>query len=158
MNLELIKDILFDAARGSVKSVFTIVRVVIPLMIVMEAGRAYKVLDWLSERTKKVVGMLGLSGASTIPLLVGMFFGLVNGAGIIVQCVREGEIGKKDLYLLTFFLIACHSVIEDTVIFSAIGANGLLLLSIKIISAVIITFVLSRRLNIEDAAGNQLPQ
>jgi len=158
MTLEFFKSIIFDGITGSVKSVLTIAKVVIPIMVMIEALRAYNVLDWLSKRTERVINILGLSGAAAVPLMVGMFFGIVNGAAVMLQCVREGEIGKKDQYLLVFFLITCHSVIEDTVIFSAIGANGLLLICIRIIVAILITVVLSRRLNMGNISENQLQQ
>jgi len=38
----------------------------------------------------------------------------------------------------------CHAVIEDSMLFGAAGANVIALISARVISAVFITFVLSR--------------
>jgi hypothetical protein len=41
-------DIFIEAASGSINSVFNIALIVIPLMIVMQVAKDYKVLDYIS--------------------------------------------------------------------------------------------------------------
>ncbi len=156
MTFEFIHNILSEAAAGSVKSVLSIARIVFPLMIVMEAGRAYKVIDRIADCSKKATRMIGLSGEATFPLMVGLIFGLAYGAGVIIQWAREGTLKNRDLYLLSFFLVACHAVIEDTVIFAAIGANGLLLLFTRLPVAILITYILSKKLDPDNLPQSQL--
>ncbi|WP_120168214.1 nucleoside recognition domain-containing protein [Thermohalobacter berrensis] len=136
-----------EAFTGSMESVFTIAKIVIPLMIVMEVLKDLNVLDKLSDFLKPISKILGISKESTFPLIIGLFLGLAYGAGVIIKSVKDGDLRKRDLYLLIIFLVACHSVIEDTLIFVAIGANGWLLLGFRIIIAVVLTSLVARHID-----------
>ncbi|MTI49233.1 MAG: nucleoside recognition protein [Firmicutes bacterium] len=139
--------ILGEALKGSLESVFTIAKVVIPLMFIMEILKDLKILDKLSDILRPGTKFLGISKNSSFPLMVGLTLGLAYGAGVIIKSAKEGDLSKKDLYLLMIFLVTCHSVIEDTLIFIAIGANGWLLLGIRIPLAIILTVIVSKHID-----------
>lgn len=156
MSAELVLELIQKSVAGSARSVFTIAKVVVPLMVILEAAKTLKVLDRISGYARGIIRPIGLSEKSTFPLMVGLIFGLAYGAGVIVQWAREGELNKKELYLLAIFLVACHGVVEDTFIFTAIGANGFLLLLTRTVVAIIITYALSKTLKIEDVYTGRL--
>lgn len=127
--------------------VYNIAIIVIPLMIIMEILKDYKVLDKLSKLLSPVSKLLGISEKSTFPMIIGLTLGLSYGAGAIIQSSKEEDLSKKDLYLVIIFLVACHSVFEDTLLFVSIGANGWMLLSIRIITAVVLTSLIARKID-----------
>ncbi|WP_425449676.1 nucleoside recognition domain-containing protein [Dethiothermospora halolimnae] len=133
-----------DGFEGSIGSILNIAKYVIPLMIFMEILKDLNILDKISEFLKPISKFLGISKESTFPLIVGLTLGLAYGAGVIIKSAKEGNLSKKDLYLVLLFLVACHSVIEDTLLFVAIGANGWLLLGIRLPVAIILTAVVAR--------------
>ncbi|SMP43068.1 nucleoside recognition domain-containing protein [Anoxynatronum buryatiense] len=135
-----------EAFFGSLTSVWNIAKVVMPLMIVIQVAKDYRLLDYLSRFMKPATNFLGMSRESGFPLMVGLAFGLSFGAGVIVQSAKEGNLSKKDLILLSAFLASCHAVVEDTLIFVAVGANGWILLSARLLTAIVATFLLSKRL------------
>ena len=139
--------VFMEAFTGSFKYVFTIAKVVIPLMFIMEILKDLNILDTLSDLLKPMTRFLGLSKNSSFPLLVGLTLGLAYGAGVIINSAKEGDLSKRDLYLLVIFLVACHSVIEDTLIFVAAGASGWLLLGIRVPVAIILTVILSKHID-----------
>jgi uncharacterized membrane protein YraQ (UPF0718 family) len=47
------------------------------------------------------------------------------------------------LYLATIFLVSCHAVVEDTLIFLPLGINVLYLLLIRVVFALIVTIIAS---------------
>lgn len=136
--------IIKEAFTGSLGSVFTIAKVVVPLMLIMEILKDLKILDKLANFLYPITKFLGISKKSSFPLLVGLTLGLAYGAGVIIKSAKEGDMTKRDLYLLMIFLVTCHSVIEDTLIFVAIGASGWLLLGIRVPLAVILTIIASK--------------
>ncbi|SHJ10692.1 Nucleoside recognition [Geosporobacter subterraneus DSM 17957] len=150
--------ILQEALFGSIKSVYSIAKIVIPLMIVMELAKDYKVLDKISKGFSFIVEPFQMSKEAAFPLMVGLIFGLSYGAGVILQSAKEGNLTKKDTSLIGVFLIACHAVIEDTLVFVAVGANGWLLLGTRTLMAIVVTFVISRTMenNIEEYSKNPL--
>ena len=133
---------------GSLDAVKSIAIVVIPLMFAMEVLKELKVLDILSSLLKPIMKFLGLSKESSFPLLVGLTLGLAYGAGVIINSAQDGALSKKDLYLLMIFLVTCHSVIEDTLIFVKMGANGWLLLGIRVPLAIILTIIVSKKMKV----------
>ncbi len=69
--------------------------------------------------------------------------GLVFGAGVIISFANDGTLTKRDLILVLVFLGICHSIIEDTLIFAALGANLWVLISCRFILAALAAFAVS---------------
>lgn len=139
-------DLLLETLSGGLRSVWTITKIVIPLMIVLQLARDFKVMDRLSKHVEPLTRLVGMSGKAAFPLFVGLIFGLSFGAGAIIESSREDDLDKKDLLLLVVFLVTCHAVFEDTLIFVAVGANGLFLLITRLLTALAVTWLLSLRL------------
>jgi uncharacterized membrane protein YraQ (UPF0718 family) len=57
----------------------------------------------------------------------------------MIQAVKEDNVSKKDLYLVFIFLVACHAVIEDTLIFIPLGIPVWPLLLIRLVTAIVLT-------------------
>mgnify|MGYP006279517675 CR=1 FL=1 len=140
-------DYISESIIESLKTIWTISRIIIPLMIIMEFLKEYKILDKISNGLSPIAKFLGVSKKSTFSLVIGLTLGLSYGAGVIIKNAKEGNLSKKDLYLLLIFLISCHSVFEDTFLFVAMGANGWLLLSIRITTAMILTSIVSKHID-----------
>jgi len=136
-----------DGIVGSLSYVFNIALIIIPLMIVMQFLKDLKILDKIANWMEPVAKFLGISKKSTFPLLIGLLLGLAYGAGVIISSAKESELTKRDLYLVVIFLVACHSVIEDTLIFVAIGANGWLLLGMRLVIAIALTILVGRNID-----------
>ena len=136
-----------EGALGSLSSVFNMAKIVIPLMIVMELLKDLKILEKIAILLNPVAKFFGISKESTFPLVVGLIFGLAYGAGVIIDSINQNDLPKKDLYVVVIFLIACHAVFEDTLLFVAIGANGILLLSLRLGAAIVSALLASKVIN-----------
>ncbi|WP_245592048.1 nucleoside recognition domain-containing protein [Clostridiisalibacter paucivorans] len=131
----------------SFRAVFTIAKIVIPMMIVIEILKDYKVLDKISDKLRPIAKLFNISKKSTLPLVIGLVLGLAYGAGVIIKAVNEGNLKKKDLYLVIIFLVCCHSVLEDTLVFVAVGANGWFLITVRLLTAIIFTFIVAKNID-----------
>ncbi|MHB8157836.1 MAG: nucleoside recognition domain-containing protein, partial [Desulfocucumaceae bacterium] len=87
---------------------------IIPIMIVMEIAREYKMLELFSKKTAPVLKLFGMSPEAAFPLLAGFFFGISYGAGLIIEAAESGRITWRDMFLVNVFLAVCHAVVEDT--------------------------------------------
>lgn len=132
------------ALQGSFKSVFQMAVIIIPLMVILEIAKDMQILDRIAHWLAPVMRFFRLPQKSAFPLLVGLTFGLAYGAGVIIESVKNGDLTWRDLFLINVFLILCHSVLEDTALFMAVGANGVLILASRIVLAVVVTYLLSR--------------
>ncbi|SET59598.1 hypothetical protein SAMN05660297_02876 [Natronincola peptidivorans] len=143
-------EIIKEATLGSVGTITTIMKYVIPIMVVLQLFRDYKILDKIVKPFEFFSRIFNISKSSVTPLLVGIIFGLSFGAGVIIQTAKEGNLSKRDLFLMVAFLAACHAIIEDTLILVAVGANGFILLGSRLVAAFIMTYLLSKYVSIED--------
>ncbi len=136
-----------ESITGSFGSVLTLAKIIIPLMVVMQILKDSNILDKISQKLSYVSKSLDIADEAIFPLIIGLLFGLSYGAGIIIESTEENNLSKKDLYILMIFLIACHAVVEDTLLFVVVGANLWLLLGLRLATAIIISLIASKILN-----------
>lgn len=137
-------EIIREALTGSLISVLQIALIVIPLMILIEIIKAMNWLSYLSRVLAPLTRWMKLPGEAALPLVAGLVFGISYGAGIIIQAAREGTLGYRDVYMINLFLVICHSVFEDTILFAAIGAIWLPVLVFRLLLAVVVCMVVAR--------------
>ena len=117
--------------------------IIIPLMLGLALLRDSRLLDRAAGFLQPVMQRLKLSDRAAYPLLAGLFLGIVIGSGVIISFANDGRLAKRDLMLVLVFLGICHSIIEDTVIFIALGANGWILFSVRFVLAALAAFAVS---------------
>ena len=57
---------------------------------------------------------------------------------------KRGRMSPSELFALSFFLCACHAVVEDTLLFVVIGGDAFWILAPRILLAVTLTMLLAR--------------
>lgn len=138
-------EVIFLALKTATLGILQMAMIIFPLMVVVQILKDLRVISYLSTWLEPATRFLGLSsGKASIPLLAGLIFGLAYGAGIIIDSAKEEELSQKDLYLLSIFLVACHAVVEDTLLFIPLGINVLPLLLIRLSVAIVITIITAR--------------
>jgi hypothetical protein len=117
--------------------------IIIPLMVVLALLTDSRLLDRGVGFIQPVFQRLNLSSRVAFPFLAGLFLGIVFGSGIIISYAKDGTLTKRDLVIVLVFLGICHSVIEDAVIFAALGANWWVLISCRFVLAAFAAFAVS---------------
>ena len=128
--------------------------VLVGIFIILELGRRYGLLEKTLRAIGAVTKFIGLKPESGMPWLAGNVFGIVFGAGVVIETAREGQLDSKQITLVATFLALCHGLFEDTAIFLVLGANMFWILVPRIVLAVAVTWVLSKVLR-EDKGGGQ---
>jgi len=131
--------LLIDTIAGTLSNIARLALLLVPVIVLIEITRYYKTIEKITGRVKKPLQFLSLPQEAALPLLGGMFFGIVFGSALIIDYAREGLLNKRDFILIGIFLSISHSVVEDTFIFAVFGANPLVLLGTRMLLAVIIT-------------------
>src|SRR5690606_14180510 len=86
---------LWEAVTQAGMTVLSMAAIVIPLMVVVEYLREWRLFDRLSEWLAPGAGRLGLSGNAAFPLAAGAVLGLAYGRGLISERGREGRLGMS---------------------------------------------------------------
>jgi hypothetical protein len=130
--------------------------VLVAIFIILELGRRYGLLEKTLRAIGAVTRFIGLKPESGMPWLAGNVFGIVFGAGVVIETAREGRLDSKQVTLVATFLALCHGLFEDTAIFLVLGANMFWILVPRIVLAVAVTWVLSKVLKDGDGEAKAL--
>ena len=84
-----------------------------------------------------------MNANTSTTLAAGLLIGLAYGAGVMIQAVQEDGVSKKDVTIAFIFLVACHAVVEDTLIFVPLGIPVLPLLIIRLVTAILLTLAVA---------------
>lgn len=136
-------NILIDALQKAGIGIFQLALIVIPIMIGIQFLKDLKWLDVFSKWMAPFTRALGMKENTSTTMAAGIMFGLAYGAGVMIQAVKEDGVGKKDLTLAFIFLVACHAVVEDTLIFAPLGIPVLPLLIIRLVTAILLTAIVA---------------
>lgn len=137
-------NILKEAVVGSFSSVKQMAFIIIPLMIIMEFFKDLGFLDKSANFFSPIVEIFDMKSESGFPLIIGIITGISYGAGFIIQATKEYDLSERDRYLIGIFLVCAHAIFEDTVLFMAVGVNGTLLITIRLLIATLLTFIASK--------------
>jgi hypothetical protein len=124
--------------------IWSLARVIIPLMILIEFMLAYKGVDRLAPTFRWASRALGISNDALLPLLVGLLMGVTYGAGTLIEINKRTPLSHRDLTLIGIFLYACHGIIETTILFAVAGGNAIFLCAIRLAIAAAITATAAR--------------
>lgn len=117
--------------------------IVIPLMLMIQILKDKGALQRISNSMGPLTKLLGIQKNASLTLASGLVFGLAMGAGVMIQAVQEDGVSKKDATLAFIFLVACHAIVEDTLIFVPLGIPIWPLFIIRLVTALVLTIVVS---------------
>ncbi|MFZ7104374.1 MAG: nucleoside recognition protein [Peptococcaceae bacterium] len=140
----MLLEIAWEALFNSLQTMLQIIIIVMPIMMVLRFARELNIINKVSCYAEPFTKRLYFSKEATFPLIVGIFFGLTYGAGVIVQAAKEGRLTARDIILINVFLGLNHAVFEDTFLFHALGANAVLLFLTRNAAAIIFTYFIGR--------------
>ena len=117
--------------------------IIIPLMMIIQYLKDKQYLQKFSQKIAPFTKVLGIQPNASMTLVSGLVIGLAIGAGVMIQAVQEDGVSKKDATLVFIFLVACHAVVEDTLIFLPLGIPIWPLFLLRLGIAFVLTIVVS---------------
>ena len=117
--------------------------IVIPLMLFVQFIKDRNYLERFSNGLAPFTKLIGVKPNASMTLVAGILIGLAYGAGVMIQAVKEDGVSKRDITLSFIFLMACHAVIEDTLLFLPLGIPIWPLLVIRLVTAIVLTITVS---------------
>jgi spore maturation protein SpmB len=120
---------------GSMKVVITILLIVTALMILHYIFEEFRLMKGLSAVFAPLMGAFGLPRNTAFLWLVGNLVGLAYGGAIMVEQVEQKKLSPRNGSLLNYHLAVNHSMLEDTIIFVAIGIPALWILVTRLLFA-----------------------
>lgn len=77
-------------------------------------------------------------------IIAGQLLGITYGAGILIREASRGTLSRENIFFIGTFLMICHSIIEDVLLFVLFGANYWIIIGVRLTAALLISFILLR--------------
>lgn len=117
---------------SQVKMALMFFAIIYALMVVQQLIEAYSLLVPLSEFFAPMMRLFGLPRRSAYMWLVGNILGISYGSAVMVELEQRKIVSREDANDVNYHLIMNHSLLEDTIVFTAIGISALLLVSVRL--------------------------
>jgi hypothetical protein len=134
-NLEFV-EVIESWTSNTLKLLLKVSVFVFSLMTIQRLLEEFGILKWLSTVFKPFMRIFGLPEKSSFLWIVANVLGLMYGAAIMFDELKEGKISKEECDLLNHHTSVSHSLLEDTLLFVAIGVPVLWILIPRLILAV----------------------
>ncbi len=79
--------------------------------------------------------------STIMALITGVLIGITYGAGVLIKEAKY--MTKKQIIAVCYFLMVAHAIIEDTLLFVFFGADIVLLVTIRLLFALLVFVVIS---------------
>ncbi|MGM9713468.1 MAG: nucleoside recognition domain-containing protein [Prevotella sp.] len=133
-------DVLAGWLLSSVRMGCMIFVVIYLLMVIQRVFDKYDVMPRLVGRLGWLMSAFGLPPSAAYLWLVGNVLGISYGAAVMTELMRTGRITRGEANEANYHLIMNHSMIEDTLVYAALGISPLLILSVRLVSALAVVW------------------
>lgn len=133
---QMLLDWLADAAWLVLK----ITLIVTGLMILQNLLKEFNIIKVLSRLCAPLMRLLGLSRESAFLWLVAQILGLAYGSAVLIDAVEGNQISAADAKRLNYHIAINHSLLEDTLLFVAIGVPAVWITFPRIALAIIVVW------------------
>lgn len=110
-------------AWSLIKLIPMIFALVAALNILQQLLREFGWAEWLTKPLKPLMKVLGLKQEVSFLWVVLNTLGLAYGGGVLIAELETGQIDPREASLLNTSAAVTHSLLEDTLIFAAIGLS-----------------------------------
>lgn len=126
-------ELLWSSAYNAIVLTIKIIAIITALIFIMDF---IKHLPFIQNSKKNI--------SKSFSMGIGTFLGITYGAGLLIQEAKTQSMHQKDLFYVVTFLMICHAIIEDTLLFAIFGANITIIIVVRTIAAIIIAYILTK--------------
>lgn len=135
-----LQDVFLFWLFSSMRVILTILLVVTALMILHYILDEFKLMRKFSSFLSPLMKLFGLPRDTAFLWLVGNVVGLAYGGAIMMEQLEERKLSYGNSNLLNYHLAMSHSLLEDTLIFVAIGIPALWIIITRMVFAALVVW------------------
>ncbi len=134
-------DVLVLWLKGSVQMALLIFAIITVLNVIYKVLEQHNLITKLSKAIEPVLRFFGLPASTGFLWLIGYIVGLAYGGALMIDQMNEGKVSRSDTSLLNYHLAVSHSVIEDNLLFVALGVSVWWILSVRLAAAWLVVWI-----------------
>jgi hypothetical protein len=127
---------------GSMEVILTILLIVTALMILHYVLDEFNLMRGLSKLFAPLMKLFGLPQDTAFLWLVGNVVGLAYGGAIMMEQIEGNKLSRSNGNMLNYHLAMSHSLLEDTLIFVAIGIPVLWIVLTRLFFAITVVWIM----------------
>jgi len=135
-----IEQLLINSFLNASILTFKIVLLITTLIFIMDY---IKNMNFIKNSAKNI--------SKSFSIIVGIFLGITYGAGILVN--EANNLRKSDLFFIATFLMICHAIIEDTLLFVIFGADFTIVVVVRTLWAIVFAYLFTNIYHIKGQRG-----
>ncbi|MHB9141682.1 MAG: nucleoside recognition domain-containing protein [Paludibacter sp.] len=133
-------DMLLNWVQNSGYLSIKIALIISGLMILQSILKEFNILNIVSKIFAPLMRMMGLSDESSFLWFVAQTLGLTYGSAVMIEEVNNKEISRESANLLNYHIAINHSLLEDTLLFVAIGVPAGWIIAPRFLMAIIVVW------------------
>ncbi len=103
------------------------------IQIMILIGLIIIILDFI--KSLKIIEQYLNKVNSSFSITIGVILGITYGAAVLIDEYNKNTLTKKEVLYVGTFLMICHAIIEDTLLFVIFGANIWVIVTLRVVSA-----------------------
>jgi hypothetical protein len=116
--------------------------IVTGLMVLQNILKEFNLLNFISKFFSPFMRIMGLSNECSFLWFVAQTLGLTYGSAVMIEEVENKEISLNSANLLNYHIAINHSLLEDTLLFVAIGVPAGWIIAPRLILAILVVWSL----------------
>lgn len=127
--------------KSSLQIALLILIIVFLLNLLYSLLDHYQLIPKLSRGIKPLLAFFGLPKSTAFLWLIGYIVGLAYGGALMMDQMKEGKVTRSEASLLNHHLAISHSVLEDNLLFVALGVSLWWILAVRFTVAFVVVWL-----------------
>lgn len=123
--------LLFLWLKSSLHISLLILVIVFALNLLYSLLEANRLVPRVSKAIEPLLAFFGLPRSTAFLWLIGYIVGLAYGGALMIDQMKEGKVTRSEANLLNHHLAVSHSVLEDNLLFVALGVSLWWILAVR---------------------------
>lgn len=133
-------DVLLAWLKSSLQMALLIFAIVAMLNFLYKLLEKYNLIAELSKAIEPILAFFGLPKSTAFLWLIGYIVGLAYGGALMMDQMNDGKVSRSDASLLNYHLAISHSILEDNLLFVALGVSIWWILAVRLVLAWIVVW------------------